>query len=68
MSAIALQERMGRQISIVPAKGVVAIAGPAVVGGIIRHGGAHRIEFNVALAGQQIGLGLYQRGFVAAVP
>jgi len=34
--------------------------------GVIDHGGANRIEFDVALAGEQVGLGLDERGFVAA--
>lgn len=49
-------------------QGVMAITGPAVVGRIVHHGGTHRIEFDVALTTEQIGLGLDQGGLVAAVP
>lgn len=50
------------------AKCVVAVAGPTVVCRIIHDHGAHGIELDVALAAEQVGFGLDQRGLVAAVP
>lgn len=35
---------------------------------IVNHGSAYRIEFNVALAAEQISVGLDERGLVTAVP
>lgn len=49
-------------------KGIAAIAAPPVVCRVIDHVGAHRVEFDVALAGKQVGFGLDEGGFVAAVP
>jgi hypothetical protein len=49
-------------------EGVSTVAGPAVEGRIGHHAGTDRIEFDVALAQQQVGLGLHQRGLVATVP
>ncbi len=47
---------------------VPAIARPAVLARIGNHVGAHGIEFDVALAGEQVVLGLDQTGLVAAFP
>ncbi len=47
---------------------IMAIARPAVVSRVIDHGSAHGVELDVALASNQVGFGLDQRGFVAAVP
>ncbi|MEN9454224.1 MAG: hypothetical protein RLZZ19_711, partial [Actinomycetota bacterium] len=59
---------MGRdQFACLP-EAVAAVAAPAVVGGVIGHAGANRVEFDIAHAGEQIGFGLDQRGFVAALP
>lgn len=59
---------MRHQVRVGLAQGVVAITAPAVVGRIVHHGGPYGIEFDVALATEQIGLGLDQRGSVAAAP
>lgn len=59
---------MRRQVRVGLPQRVMAITGPAVVGGVIDHGGAHGVEFNVALAAKQIGFGLDQRRLVAAIP
>jgi hypothetical protein len=61
-------KRVGRPVRIGLPQRVMPIAGPAIVRRVVHHGGAHRVEFDVALAGKQIGLGLNQGGFVAAVP
>jgi hypothetical protein len=47
---------------------IAAIAGPAIVGWVVHHGGAHGIEFDVALAGKQVGFGLDEGGLIAAIP
>jgi hypothetical protein len=57
-----------RKIGIGSPQGIVAIAGPAVMGRVIDHGSAHGVDLYVALAGEQIGFGLDKRGFVTAVP
>lgn len=61
-------ERVRREMRVGLAKRVVAVAAPAVVCRVIHHRGAHGIELDVALAAEQIGFGLDQRGLVAAVP
>jgi len=50
------------------AEPVGAVAAPAVVRRVIDHARPYRVEFDIAHGGQQVGVGLYQRGFVAAVP
>jgi hypothetical protein len=47
---------------------VAAVAGPAVVGGVADHVGAHGVEFDIAHAGEKVGFGLDQAGFVSAFP
>lgn len=49
-------------------KGIAAIAAPPVVRRIVDHIGAYWIEFDIALAGKQVGFGLGEGGFVTAVP
>ena len=61
-------ERVLRQMRVGLTKRVVAVAGPTVVSGVIHHRGAHRIELDVALAAEQVGFGLDQRGLVTAFP
>lgn len=47
---------------------VVPVARPFVLAGIIDHAGAQGVEFDVAHAGQQVGVSLDEAGFVAAFP
>jgi len=47
---------------------VGAVTGPRVVSWIGNHSGAYRVELNVALAYEQVGLRLHERGFVPTVP
>jgi len=47
---------------------VAAIAAPPIVRRLVDHACANRVELDLALAGQQIFVGLHQRGFVPAVP
>ena len=47
---------------------VVVVAGPRVIGGISCHAGSDRIEFDVAVAGEQIAVSVGQRGFEATFP
>lgn len=54
--------------SILPALGVRPVAAPAVLAGCGSHVGAHRVQFDVAHAGQQVFFVLYQRGLVAPFP
>lgn len=61
-------QRMGRDDRVGLAEGVASVAGPAVLPGVGNHVGAHGVEFDVALAGEQIFLGLDGTGFVAAFP
>jgi hypothetical protein len=44
------------------------IAAPAIFGRIIGHAGAHRIELNVPVAGEEIPLTLYQAGMIPTLP
>ena len=46
---------------------IVVIAAPAIFGRIIDHAGAHRIELNVPLAGEEIPLTL-QAGMILTLP
>ena len=49
-------------------EGIGAVTGPTVLLGNFDHGGANRIELDVALAGEQIGFLLHNAGPVAAFP
>jgi hypothetical protein len=44
------------------------VTGPRVVCWIANYAGAYRIELNVALAYEQVGLCLHERGFVLTMP
>lgn len=59
---------MWREQRVCLAERVAAIAAPAIVRGLVYHARAHGIELDIALAGQQVFVGLNQRGLVAAVP
>lgn len=48
-------KRMRCQIRVGLPQRIMAIAGPAVVGWVVDHGGANGIEFDVALASKQVG-------------
>lgn len=61
-------QRMRRDEPVRLAEGVAAVAGPAVLAGVGDHVGAHGVEFDVALAGEKIVLGLDGTGLVAAFP
>lgn len=61
-------EGVRREQGIPLALRVGAITGPAVVGGVFDHAGADRVEFDVALAGEQPGVLLDQTGAVAPFP
>jgi hypothetical protein len=50
------------------AQSIMPVAATAVLAGVLRHPGADRVEFNVAHAGEQVGLGLDHAGFVAPFP
>ena len=52
--------RMRCQLRVALAQAVLSITAPAVVRRIIDHPGAHRIEFDIALTQEQIGVGLHQ--------
>lgn len=47
---------------------VMPVAAPAVLTGVLHHHGMDGVEFDVAHAGEQIGLGLNHAGFVASFP
>ena len=53
-------ERMRPEQRVRLAQGVGAVAGPAVMRRIGHQAGAHRVQLDVALAEQQVGLGLHQ--------
>ena len=61
-------KRVRREAAVGLSQRVVPITGPVLVCGIGHHRRPYRIQFNVALASQQIGVGLHDRGLVAAVP
>jgi len=50
------------------AEAVVPVTAPAVLAGVLHHASANGVEFDVTHAGEQVGLGLDQAGFVAAFP
>jgi len=47
----------GEDVAVLP-QAVATITAPAVMGGIINHVGTHGVEFDVALAGEQVVFGL----------
>ena len=47
---------------------VCAIAGPEIVSRVSHHAGSYRVEFDVTLAGHQVGFFLDQAGSEAAFP
>ena len=59
---------MGRDDRVGLAEGVAAVAGPAELARVGDHVGAHGVEFDVALAGEKIVLGLDGAGLVTAFP
>jgi len=59
---------MRRDASVRLAESVVPVAAPAVLTRILHHVRAHGIEFNVAHAGEQVGVFLHEAGFVASFP
>ncbi len=59
---------MRRDELIILTQPIAAVAAPAVVRRPIDHARTHRVQFDLALAGQQILIGPHLRGFVAAVP
>ncbi|MFB1489984.1 MULTISPECIES: hypothetical protein [unclassified Thiocapsa] len=61
-------DRVRRHQRVRLAERVGPVAGPAVKGGVRRQAGAHGIQLDVTVAQQQVGFGLNQGGFVAAVP
>ena len=61
-------ERVGRDERVGLPEPIGAVAGPAVVRRLLYHRRAHGIEFDVAHAFQQVGLGLDQGGLVPAIP
>jgi hypothetical protein len=48
--------------------GIGAVARPLILPGMTHHVGTHRIELNIAIAGQHVVLGLGEAGTEAALP
>jgi len=61
-------ERVRRKQGIGLAEAIVAIAAPSVLGGVVDERRAHRIEFDIALAKQEMRFRLDGRRLVATVP
>ncbi len=47
---------------------IATIAAPAVTGWVVGHTGTYRIQFNIAVAGEQIVVSLHQTGMIPAFP
>ena len=61
-------QRMRGDPGVLLPQPVVVVTAPAVVRGVRHHAGTHRVELDVTHAGEQVGFGVDQRRFVAAVP
>lgn len=59
---------MGVDDRVVTPEGVGCMAGPRVVGRIGAHARANRVELDIAVAAQQVGVAIDEGGFVAAFP
>lgn len=43
-------------------------AGPGIARRVVRHACAHRVEIDVAVAAQDVGLGVHEAGFISPFP
>jgi hypothetical protein len=59
---------LGGEDRVFKSQGVCPITGPSVLAWIGKHACAYRVELDVALAQEQVGLGLHERGLVPTVP
>lgn len=59
---------MRRDSGVVFAECIAVMTGPTVVARSVHHAGAHGIEFDVAVAGEQVGAAVDQCGFEASFP
>jgi hypothetical protein len=53
-------QRMRRQSRIELFQPIGAVARPAIVRGVFRHGRTHGVQFNIPLTGEQVAFGVYQ--------